>query len=121
MRTSPLIAGLCLLLCRAECTSAAEPPKVTGLELQPLAAQARRLVQALDHIGAPLSAADKQKLQAAADDKSKGVETIQAVLDPHCLAAVRIDAADKISAQPGATPAKLAEQGWRVFLVKVHN
>src|SRR5438874_1620353 len=98
MRTSPHVAGLCLFLCRIECSPAAEMPKVTGVELQPLAAQVQRLVQALDQIGAPLSAADQQRLQSAADDKSKGVETIQVVLDPHCLAAVQITAADKIVA-----------------------
>jgi hypothetical protein len=108
-------------LCHAGRAAAAELPKLKQVELQPLAAQVQRLVQALDHIGAPLSMADKKKLQSAAEDKANGVETIQAVLDPHCLAGVQITAADRIEARPGPAPAKLAEQGWRAFLVKVYN
>jgi len=121
MRTSSVVTSLCVCLSVAQQSPAGDLPKVTEVELQPLAAQVQRLVQALDHIGAPLSAADKQKLQSAADDKAKGVATIQAVLDPHCLAAVQITAPDKIVAQIGPAPTKLAEQGWRAFLVKVHN
>ena len=56
-----------------------------------------------------------------ANDPAKGVERIQAVLDPHCLAGVTIQAADKLDARPGPAKAALAEQGWRAFLVKVAN
>lgn len=120
MRSSFAVC-LCLLLCHNGRIISAELPKVTQVEQQPLAAQVHRLVQALDHIGTPLSAADKQKLRAAADDKAKGVEAIQAVLDTYCLAGVEIAAPDKIATRQGPAPAKLAEQGWRAFLVKVHN
>jgi hypothetical protein len=110
--------------------AAADPlPKVRGVELQPLAAQAKRIADALDLLGAPLSDADKKALAAAANDKdqARAVDTIQDVLDRRCLAGVRIDALDKASAvklaRALAGPAKpeLAEQGWRVFLVKVQN
>src|SRR5262249_11200013 len=46
------------------------------------------------------------------------------VLDPHCLAAVTIPAKTgtaTLSAVAGAAKPDLAEQGWRVFLVKVFN
>jgi hypothetical protein len=39
---------------------AAELPKATEVELQPLAAQVHRLVEELDYLGAPLSETDKQ-------------------------------------------------------------
>src|SRR5262249_40291218 len=99
--------------------TAAELPKITKVEAQPLAAQAQRIADALDLLGAPLSAEEKQALQSAAKDGN--VEGIQQVLDPHCLAGVRIMDGTKIEVQAGPAKPQLAEQGWRIFLVKVDN
>jgi hypothetical protein len=104
-----------LLALAAGSTLAADLPKVSRVELQPLAAQAKRVSEALDLIGAPLPDDDKKALADAKD-----VAAIQAVLDKHCLAGVRI-MADKVEVQPGPARPELAEQGWRVFLVKVDN
>jgi hypothetical protein len=97
---------------------------VTGkVERQPLAAQAKRLVEALLHLGAPLSDAERKTLEAAS---AKSAEAIQEVLDKHCLVGVHIERGQ--AGQPpalrvvrGPAKAELAEQGWRVFLVKVYN
>src|SRR5258707_1196814 len=72
--------------------SAADLPIIRKVERQPLAAQARRVAQALDYLGAPLPADDKKMLETAAEDadEARAVETIQTVLDRHCLAAVRV-------------------------------
>jgi hypothetical protein len=116
-----------LLLALAAPASAAELPKVTKVELQPLAAQARRVAEALELLGAPLSEADRKALASAADEKdsARGVEAIQNVLDQRCLAGLRIEGKAPTSyvlhAQPGPARPRLAEQGWRVFLVKVYN
>lgn len=99
--------------------SVAQLPKVKNVELQPLAAQAKRVSEALDMLGSPLSDADKKALADAKD-----VEAIQAVLDKHCLAGVTIGKdGDKLKLEVTAGPAtpELAEQGWRVFLIKVEN
>jgi hypothetical protein len=101
--------------------SAADLPKAAAVELQPLAAQVQRVVDALDYLGAPLPEADKLKLKAASGDQAKGVEAIQTVLDPHCLAGVCIRAENRLETLPGPARPELAEQGWRVFLVKVYN
>jgi hypothetical protein len=109
--------------------AAADLPKVGKVDLQPLAAQARRVADALALLGAPLPEADRQALQAAAGetDPAKGVTAIQAVLDKHCLAGVQVRKPAKegeapvVAAQAGPAKPELAEQGWRVFLVKVHN
>jgi hypothetical protein len=103
--------------------AAAELPRVRNVERQPLAAQARRVAEALSLIGAPLSEREQDALKAAADDPdaARAVEAIQAVLDPHCLAGVSITAGPKLEAVPGPARPELAEQGWRVFLVKVDN
>src|SRR5688500_9515067 len=86
-----------------------ELPKARKVALQPLAAQVQRLVEALDFLGNPLRGADKAALSAAAKDQG-GVEGIQSVLDKHCLAGVRIKAADKLEAIPGPARPELAEQ-----------
>ncbi len=101
---------------------AAELPKVK-VERQPLAAQARRVSEALALLGEPLSDAERQALHnaAAAAEENQAVAMIQTILDKRCLAGVHITADKKLEVQAGPAPAQLAEQGWRVFLVKVHN
>src|SRR5579871_152594 len=98
------------------------------IELQPLAAQARRVADALDLLGAPLPQTDKAALLAAADEKDadRGVKAIEVALDKHCLAEVTLGPAvgsnlPPLSVRAGAVKPELAEQGWRVFLVKVRN
>jgi hypothetical protein len=108
---------------------AADLPKITKVERQPLAAQAKRIADALDFIGAPLSVAEKAALKSAAADKDedKGIAAIQDVLDKHCLAGVQVLAtptpkggpAFHLKVQAGPAKPELAEQGWRVFLIKV--
>jgi hypothetical protein len=117
---TPMIA--LLLLAAALPAPAADLPKVSKVELQPLAAQVRRVVEALDLLGSPLPESDKVALRAAADDKdhAKAIDAIQTILDKHCLAGVHL-AGGKCTLQPGPAKPELAEQGWRVFLVKVHN
>src|SRR5215510_5868550 len=116
-----------LLLALAGPASAAELPKVTKVELQPLAAQARRVAEALELLGAPLSEADRKTLDAAAEEKdhARGVAAIQDLLDQRCLAGLRIQSAKEgkpyvLHTLPGPAQPRLAEQGWRVFLVKVY-
>src|SRR5579871_625385 len=99
-----------------------ELPKVK-VERQPLAAQARRVSEALALLGEPLTDAERQAIRdaATAADESKAVDTIQAILDKRCLAGVHITTDKKLESQAGPVQPQLAEQGWRVFLVKVHN
>jgi hypothetical protein len=116
-----LAALYCLLV--AATTARADLPAVNRVELQPLAAQAKRLAEALELVGSPLPASELEALRtASADaDSARGVAAIQEILDKHCLAGVRVDSRKEIVASPGAAPAELAEQGWRVFVVKVDN
>jgi hypothetical protein len=101
----------------------ADLPRVTHVELQPLAAQVARLVDALDLLGTPLPQSDKDALRQAAAAKEHGpaVAAIQDVLDKHCLAGVRITGDKQLTASTGPAKPELAEQGWQVFLVKVTN
>jgi hypothetical protein len=110
--------------------SAGELPKVRKVERQPVAAQAKRIADALDYLGAPLPEEDKKGLAAAAEDKdeARAVEAIQTILDKHCMAGLHITSAGGsnppqpiLESQVGPAKPELAEQGWRVFLIKVDN
>src|SRR5690349_4500601 len=79
------LATLGFLSCiAANRSSAAEPalPRVTDVELQPLVAQARRVVQALDLLGSPLTKGEQEALDRAysATDSAAGVAGVQDVL-----------------------------------------
>jgi len=96
---------------------------VRNVELQPLIAQVKRLIEATDFLGTPLRAADKQALESAfkqanADDAS---EAIQRALDKYCLLAVNINPESRVKVAQGPAKPELVEKGWRQFLVKVHN
>ncbi|GIW86607.1 MAG: hypothetical protein KatS3mg108_0931 [Isosphaeraceae bacterium] len=114
-------AGLAIVLLGA--ARADELPRVTGVELQPLAAQARRVAEALEFLGQPLAAGERAELAAAGrmEDQAAGVQAIQEILDRHCLVGVAINPESRVKAQPGPARPELVQHGWRVFLVKVHN
>ena len=44
-------------------------PIVKNLELQPLVAQVRRVIEASDYLGSPFSAADRKALEAAEKER----------------------------------------------------
>jgi hypothetical protein len=108
------------------CAFAAEGPRlglVENVDLQPLAAQVQRLVEALDYLGAPLTGGEKLRLRDAANQSkpAEGVALIQAVLDPHCLVGVNINPEMRVKAVIGPAKPELIEKGWQTFLVKVVN
>ena len=100
-----------------------ELPKVADVPLQPLAAQAKRISDALDFLGRPLNENAKRKLEEAAGlaDEGKAVRAIQDVLDPLCLIGIGINPESRVKAAIGPAAPRLNRHGWRVFLIKVHN
>ena len=98
-------------------------PLADDVELQPLAAQILRVVEALDMLGQPLAAADKAKIDKAIDstDQKAGVQTLQEVVDRHCLIGIEINPESRVKAAQGPAAPRLVQNGWTVFLVKVHN
>jgi hypothetical protein len=98
-------------------------PLVRELELQPLAAQVGRVVEALKLAGTPLADEQEAALRRALDeaDDVAAVASIQQVLDPLCLVGVTINPESRVKVQAGSAPKELIEQGWRVFLIKVQN
>ena len=118
--TVRIFAGL--LLCQAGAQTGGLP-LVRNVEFQPLAAQVKRVVEALDYLGAPLSPAEKQSLDSALDSKDSvaGCEAVQRILDEHCLVGLTINPEMRVKAAQGAARPELVAQGWRTFLIKVQN
>src|SRR5687768_12441422 len=97
---------------------AADLPMIAA-EGQPLAASARRVVQALEMIGRRLPEATTAKLRAATDKRDAAA--IQAALDPHVLLAVAINPESRVKVLRGPAAAELQQGGYTPVLVKVIN
>lgn len=98
-------------------------PAQVKVERQPFEAQVQRLLDTLDLLGSQLPLDDVKALNEASKlpDDGQAVAGVQKVLDRHCLLHVRLNGPNQMKVQPGAAAAQLAEQGWRVFLVRVEN
>ena len=96
---------------------------VEDVDAQPLAAQAKRIIDALDYLGRPLPDKAKKAIREAAKEKDakKAVRAIQETLDPYCLVGVNINPESRVKVKRGPAAADLVEGGWRQFLIKVHN
>lgn len=93
------------------------------VDSQPFYAAVERLIAALDELGFPLSAEVRTALEVAMKQENRriGVREVQRVLDRRVLANVVINPESRVSATAGSAARELIEQGWRVFLIKVHN
>ncbi len=99
---------------------AVDPPLVvTDIDAQPLAANAERLVKALDFLGTPLPADTTKALTAAIE--AKDVRAIQQALDPQVLIVVSLNPESRVKAARGPADAKLQQAGYTPVLFKVMN
>uniref|UniRef100_A0A7C2PAC0 EF-hand domain-containing protein n=1 Tax=Schlesneria paludicola TaxID=360056 RepID=A0A7C2PAC0_9PLAN len=107
----------CLLMLTTTAWGADIPtPSVEG---QPLGANVRRVIEALEFLGAPLPADVVAALQGAAADRNAAA--LQAALDPHVLLVVSINPEARVKVQRGPAPAKLQQAGYTPVLIKVLN
>lgn len=108
-------AALGLLVC-AVAAEAAVP-------LQPLAQLVRRLEDAMNYLGQPFAAMDRQAINAAISNPDQGaaVADLEKILDKYALAIVDINAESRVKVERGAAKPELVEGGTRLFLVKVNN
>jgi hypothetical protein len=92
-------------------------------ERQPFTAQTRRVIAALDQLGAPLKPIDLQSLEHSLQlsDDAEAVAGAMRVLDAYTLGHVSINPEGRVSVSRGIPSPQLVEQGWRVFLIKVIN
>jgi hypothetical protein len=116
---SRLLGLLALLWFAAVPAARAQKLDVVEVEGQPLAANADRLLQALQFLGAPLPAPTSTNLQAAI--KARDAATIQKLLDPQVLLLVTLNPEARVKVARGPAEATLQQGGYVPVLVKVVN
>ncbi len=114
-----LVLSLFVVVAAVAPARAADIPVVGDVEGQPLAANAGRVLKALDMLGAPLPQDATKALNKAIEDKD--AKKVQELLDKHVLFAVTInpEARLKVAKGPGSTA--LQQAGWTPVVVKVMN
>jgi hypothetical protein len=110
-----LVLGLGLVLGRSG-PARAEDPDVVDVEAQPLAANARRLREALEFLGRPLPPEASAALERATDARA-----IQRLLDPHVLLVVSINPEARVKVRRGPAVAVLQQGGYTPVVVKMLN
>jgi hypothetical protein len=85
-------------------------------DCQSVLLNARRIGDALEVLGRPLSAEASLALAKAASAEEVGV-----ILDPLCLVEVTINPESRVKVEAGRAKGELVEGGWTSFLVKVIN
>jgi hypothetical protein len=95
----------------------------TGVEPQPLLAQAVRLKEALSFLGSSFTKEEEKRLTALQHQplSQETVKQIQQILDPYCLAIININPESRVKVVRGPAKAKLIQNGWVSYLVKVNN
>ncbi len=96
---------------------------IAKVEYQPFSSATERLLEAMRFTGAPVSTADDASIRAllGQSDQQNAVAKIQAILDGYCVAGVHINPESRVKVEAGPVRKELVQQGWRTFLVKVHN
>jgi hypothetical protein len=89
------------------------------VEGQPLGENAKRLLEALDFLGAPLPKDTADAVRAAA--KERDAAQLQKLLDPHVLVQVSINPESRVKAARGPAAAQLQQNGFVPVLLKIVN
>ncbi len=121
--TKLILIGLSLVGMLGTSRAQDEILPVAGIDAQPLKAQVTRLLQALDYLGQPLPAETQTALNQAfkVSNEDQMILDVQKVLDEQVLIEVNINPESRVKVAAGPAKRLLTEQGWTVFLVKVHN
>src|SRR5262245_17947078 len=96
---------------------AAEPEAVVPVAAQPLAANALRLVEALDFLGASLPVDLKQSLGEAA--RKPDADRLQQLLDERVLFIVELNSESRVKARRGPAKAVVQQGGYTPVIVKI--
>ncbi len=118
------LAGVIVLVAALQPAARGEKlPIYRDVEFQPLSAQVKRVAEALEVLGEPLGPDDKARLDRAIDSAGgeEPIRAIQEVLDKRCLIGIEINPESRVKAAQGPAAPRLVQNGWSVFLVKVHN
>jgi EF hand len=112
-------AALFVVLVLAAPCPAQKLDVVADVEGQPLGANAVRLTEALQFLGAPLPKEKADAIKAAAD--ARDGKKLQELLDPHVLLAVSLNPEARVKVARGPAAADLQQHGFTPVLVKVVN
>src|SRR5260370_11252537 len=115
-RSGLALALACIALVPAARAQKLDPVDVEG---QPLAANAQRLMEALQILGSPLPAETATPLQAAA--KARDARKIQELLESQILIVVTLNPEARVKAARGPAPAALQQSGFVPVLIQVVN
>jgi len=127
---NPKLAFLSILFCllvacepNPNSSNDANFSAITGVEPQPLLAQAKRVSEALSFIGNPLpnDIAEQIRILEELPYDAETVQKVQELLDPFCLAMVHINPESRVKVGRGFAQARMIQEGWTSYLVKVHN
>ena len=90
---------------------------------QPMLAQARRVIAALQALGEPLAAAEIAAIDALerAGDLGGAAALAAQLFDRRTLLAAAVTPEARVSVRQGAAQPLLVQSGWRVFLVRIDN
>ena len=121
--TKPSFCVLALITLLGWSGFAAEP-QVASLPIgevdgQPLAANVKRVIEALQFLGSPLPADEVEKLSAAG--KERDAKQIQKLLDPRVLLLAHINPESRVKVRRGPAAAELQQFGFTPVLIKVLN
>ena len=95
---------------------------VENVPVQPLRAQVQRIVEALSYVGAPLTQSQSNSLAQITDGPDEVFSSaVQELFAERTLAEIHINPESRVKVSPGSAKPLLVQNGWTVFLIRVHN
>ncbi|MCB1066259.1 MAG: CehA/McbA family metallohydrolase [Verrucomicrobiae bacterium] len=114
-----LFASIFVVCLTSASTSSAQVLSPKKVEAQPLAANAQRLIQALEFLGSPLPKAETATLRKAISDQD--AHRIQEILDPQVLVVVSMNPEVRVKSTRGPADAHLQQHAYTPVLLKILN
>ncbi|MCA9266046.1 MAG: hypothetical protein KDA60_19435, partial [Planctomycetales bacterium] len=120
-RAHVVVVWIVLVALNHQCLADVEV--VSNVPAQPFKAQVKRVVAALDFLGEALTPDEQTAMDVAMNEEDEllAVQKLQELLDRRVLISVNINPESRVKVARGEAPALLNQQGWSVFLIKVHN
>jgi hypothetical protein len=119
---SAVFAGGVLFTLAAQSVAQDPLPSVDGLDVPAFQHDCRQLLLRLQGSSHPVPAETLRRLKTLVDrEDPASAETLQKLLDAHCLIAVTINPESRVKAARGPAPARLMKDRPTVALVKVVN
>ena len=113
------VRALVFTLLLGRVSLAADALPIGDVDGQPLAANVKRVIEALQFLGSPLPAEEIEKLNAAA--KERDAKQLQKLLDPCVLLLAHINPESRVKVRRGPAAAELQQFGFTPVLIKVLN